>query len=145
MTEMIGTLTVGGLGGIAVGTQAPIAGAMGQRVGGLASSFIVHLGGALVSGVLLMARRGEQIGDWRTLPWYMTGAGVFGVILYLTLTHTVPRLGAAGSLTLIIVGQLAAGMIIDQFGLLGMTPRPVDLNRLVAVGLLVTGGYLMVR
>ena len=145
MTETIGTLIVGVLGGIAVGTQAPIAGAMGQRVGGLASSFVVHLGGAVVSGLLLLARRGEPIGDWRTLPWYMMGAGVFGVILYLTLTHTVPRLGAAGSLTLVIVGQLVAGMIIDQFGLLGMAPRPVDLNRLVAFGFLVTGGYLMVR
>ena len=145
MIETIATLFIGILGGIAVGTQAPIAGAMGQKIGGLGSSFVVHLGGAIVSGLLLATRRGEQIGEWRTLPWYMMGAGVFGVILYLTLTHTIPRLGATGSLTLVIVGQLLVGMLIDHLGLLGITPQPVDLKRLVAAGFLVAGGYMMVR
>lgn len=145
MFEIGLTLLIGLLGGVAVGLQGPIAGAMSQRVGSSASSFIVHVSGAILSGLLLFARGGEMIQNWRTLPWYMLGSGVFGLILYLTINHTLPRLGATTAVTLIIVGQLVMGMLIDQFGWFGVSLRPIDSWRIVAVGLLLAGGYLMVR
>ena len=104
MLPLAVVVLLGVLGGVAVGLQSPIAGAMSQKVGGVASSFIVHVGGAIISGILLVVRRGEQLGQWRDLSWYMLGAGVFGVVLYLTLSQTFPRLGATAALTLIIVG-----------------------------------------
>jgi transporter family-2 protein len=145
MLEIILTLLIGLLGGVAVGIQGPIAGAMSQRVGGTASSFIVHVSGAILSGLLLLARGGEMIQNWRGLPWYMLGSGVFGLVLYLTLAHTLPRLGATTAVTLIIVGQLVMGMLIDQFGWFGVALRPIDGWRIAAVVLLLAGGYLMVR
>lgn len=145
MLEIVLTILIGLLGGIAVGVQGPIAGAMSQRVGGTASSLVVHVSGAILSAVLLLARGGEGIQNWRNLPWYMLGSGVFGVILYLTLTHTLPRLGATTAIALIIVGQLLMGMLIDQFGWFGVAVRPVDGWRVAAVALLFAGGYLLVR
>ncbi|GAB4420260.1 MAG: DMT family transporter [Anaerolineae bacterium] len=145
MLEIVLTILIGLLGGVSVGLQGPIAGAMSQRVGSSASSFIVHISGAILSGLLLAARGGETIQNWRGLPWYMLGSGVFGLILYLTLTHTLPRLGATTAVTLIIVGQLVMGMLIDQFGWFGVALRPIDGWRVVAVVLLLAGGYLMVR
>lgn len=145
MLEIILTILIGLLGGIAVGVQGPIAGAMSQRVGGTGSSFIVHVSGAILSGLLLVARGGEAIQNWRTLPWYMLGSGLFGLILYLTLTHTLPRLGATTAVALIIVGQLVMGMLIDQFGWFGVTVRTIDGWRIAAAALLLAGGYLMVR
>ncbi len=145
MLELGLTILIGLLGGLAVGIQGPIAGAMGQRVGGLGSSFIVHVSGTILSGLLLAARGGEMIQNWRILPWYMLGSGGFGVILYLTLMHTLPRLGATTAIALIIVGQLAMGMLIDQFGWFGVALRPIDGWRVAAAALLLAGGYLMVR
>jgi bacterial/archaeal transporter family-2 protein len=145
MLEIVLTLFIGLLGGVAVGVQGPIAGAMSQRVGGTASSFVVHVSGAILSGLLLGLRGGENIQNWRTLPWYMLGSGVFGLVLYLTLSHTLPRLGATTAVTLIIVGQLMMGMLIDQFGWFGVALRPIDGWRVAAVVLLLAGGYLMVR
>lgn len=49
MFEIMLTVAIGLIGGVAVGTQTPIAGAMAQRVGGTAGSFIVHLGGLVAS------------------------------------------------------------------------------------------------
>ena len=143
--EMIITLAVGLAGGIAVGTQAPIAGAMAQRVGGASSSLIVHLGGTLASILLLTARGGEQIGQWRSLPWYMLGCGALGLVLYLAISHTMPKVGAGSTITLIIVGQLMAGMTIDHFGAFDAVVREIDANRLVAAVLLLAGAYLMIR
>jgi transporter family-2 protein len=145
MLEIVLTFLIGLLGGVAVGIQGPIAGAMSRRVGGTASSFIVHVSGAILSGLLLLARGGEMIQNWRGLPWYMLGSGAFGLLLYLTLSHTLPRLGATTAVTLIIVGQLMMGMLIDQFGWFGVSVRPIDGWRVAAVVLLLAGGYLMVR
>ncbi|HCE3704368.1 TPA: DMT family transporter [Vibrio parahaemolyticus] len=145
MLELAVTIVIGLLGGIAVGTQAPIAGAMSQRVGGAASSFIVHLGGLVASLVLLLSRRGEDIEQWRELPWYMLGCGGFGLVLYLSISHTIPKLGAVSGITLIIVGQLLAGVVIDYLGAFGTIPRGLEVYRMLGIALLFAGAYLVIR
>ena len=145
MLPVVVVILLGVLGGVAVGLQGPIAGAMSQKVGGAASSLIVHVGGVLLSGVLLLVRRGEQIGHWRDLSWYMLGAGAFGVVLYLTLSQTFPRLGATAALTLIIVGQLLTGIVIDHFGLFGGIVRPIDAGRALGALVLLVAAYLVLR
>lgn len=146
MLDSVLTVLAGLLGGVAVGLQSPLSGYIGQRVGGLGSSLIIHVSGAFLSGLLLLLRGGENIVAWRTLPWYVIlASGGFGVILYLTLTMTLPRLGAAAAITLIVVGQLTLGLLIDQFGWFELPIRAIDMGRVVGTGLLLAGAYLMVR
>ena len=145
MLSVLLTVLIGVLGGISVGLQGPIASQMSQRIGSAASSFVVHVSGAILSGALVLGLGGENIRNWRSLSWYMFISGAFGVILYLTLNHTMPRLGATTALALIIIGQLAMGIIIDQFGLFGVAVRHVDFMRLAGAMLLIAGGYLIVR
>ena len=145
MANLILTVLIGILGGLAVGVQGPIVSQMSQRIGTMAGSFVVHVSGAILSGALLLALGGERIGNWRGLSWYMFLSGSFGVILYLTINQTMPRLGATTALALIIIGQLVMGIIIDQFGLFGVATRHVDPVRLLGAGLLLAGGYLIVR
>lgn len=139
------TILIGILGGVAVGFQTPMANAIGQRVGGVASSFIVHISGAVFSAILLLAQRDEILKNLPKLSWWMYGAGIFGIIIVVVINYTIPRIGAAAAITLVIIGQLTAGMLVDQFGLFGVEPRAVDSYRLLAVGFLLLGGYLMVR
>ncbi len=101
MANLILTVLIGILGGIAVGLQGPIVSQMSQRIGTMAGSFVVHVSGAFLSGMLLLALGGENIRNWRNLSWYMLLSGGFGVVLYLTLNHTMPRLGATTALALI--------------------------------------------
>jgi transporter family-2 protein len=128
-----------------VGIQTPIANLIGQRVGGAASSFIVHVSGTIFSLLVLVANRGENIQTWRGLPWWTFGVGLFGVVLYLCINHTIPRLGASAAVALIIVGQLIAGLTLDHFGLLGVAVRPLDGVRVIGALLLIAGGYLLTR
>lgn len=141
--ETVLTILAGLLGGAAVGIQSPIAGAMGQRVGGTSSSVIVHASGLVFSIALLLLRGGERMRDWRTLPFYMLGAGIFGLILYQTINITFPRLGGTIMVALIIIGQLTAGMVIDHFGWLGVARHPIDLSRVVGMLMLFAGGFLI--
>ncbi len=145
MLSILLTVLIGILGGVAVGMQGPIATQMGQRVGSAASSFVVHVSGAFLSGALLLTRGGENMQNWRSLSWYMLGSGFFGVVLYLTINHTMPRLGATTALALIIIGQLAMGILIDHYGLFGTAVRQLDAWRVVGLLFLVLGGYFVVR
>jgi bacterial/archaeal transporter family-2 protein len=138
-------ILIGLLGGAAVGIQSLIAGAMGQRVGGTASSLIIHISGAIFSGLLLFARGGEKIRDWRSLPWYMLCSGIFGLILYQTINITMPRLGSTMMIALIIIGQLAVGVLIDHFGLFGVATRPIDAARIFGAAALVIGAFLIAK
>lgn len=136
---------IGLIGGAAVGLQSPLAGSMAQRVGGTASSLIVHLSGAVFSGIFLILKGGEKIGEWRSLPWYMLTAGIFGLILYQTIGISLPRLGSTMMIVLIIIGQLVLGAVIDHFGWLGVVQRPIDLTRILGMGALILGGYLIAK
>jgi len=143
--EYWAVILIGLIGGVAVGIQTPLAGGIGQRVGGTASSFIIHLSGMILSGFLLLMRGGEKVRYWHTLPWYMLGAGIFGVILYQTINITLPRLGSTMMITLIIIGQLVTGIVIDHFGLLGVATRHIDISRVIGIVALLIGGYLIAR
>jgi transporter family-2 protein len=145
MLSILGTILVGMLGGVAVGLQGPIATQMGKRVGSAASSLVVHVSGAVFSGVLLLIRGGENIQNWRSLSWYMLAAGGLGLVLYLTINHTMPRLGATTALALIIIGQLAVGLVVDHFGLFGAAIRQIDAWRAAGLVLLLLAGYLIIR
>ena len=72
-------------------------------------------------------------------------AGLFGLLLYLTIYVTLPRLGSTMMVVLIIIGQLTTGVIVDHFGLLGIATRPIDLPRAVGVAVLAFGAYLIAR
>jgi transporter family-2 protein len=143
--DMMPLILIGVLGGVAVGLQTPFAGAISQRVGGAASSLIIHASGAVISALVLLVRGGEQIGNWRSLPWYMWLAGGLGVVLYLTLSVTFPRLGATATIVLVILGQLLAGLVIDHFGFLGVTVRSIDGGRVLGAAALLVGAYLILR
>lgn len=143
--EQFLVILAGLIGGVSVGLQAPISGAMGQRIGGTAASFVVHFGGLILSGLLLFLRGGEKIKDWPSLPWYMLGAGIFGVILYITMSITLPRLGGTMVITLIIIGQLTMGILVDHFGWFGVAVHPVSIGRVAGMLLLLLGGFLIAR
>jgi len=145
MGEFALVIAIGIAGGVAVGLQSPISGAMSQRVGGAASSLIVHLSGAVFSAALLLLRGGEQLSNWRALPWYMWLGGLLGLILVLSLSVTFPRLGAASAIVLIIVGQMTTGLVLDHFGWLDAAVHPLDAGRVLGVLALVVGAYLILR
>ncbi len=61
MSNLALILSIGLIGGMAIGLQAPLSSLIGQRLGVLESVFIVHLGGLMaVSALLLFAGGGRS-------------------------------------------------------------------------------------
>src|SRR5690606_32254432 len=145
MQPVLLVIIVGLLGGIAVGAQAPILNMISQRLGSMESVFIVHFGGAVLSGLILLAQRGGALAQWQTLPWFTLLAGAFGLVVVSALNFPAPRLGAPTTTALIVAGQLVIGVLIDHFGILNVTVRPLDLGRIVGIIVLFAGVYLLIR
>jgi len=145
MHPLILAVIVGLLSGVAVALQGPLASLMSQYVGTMGSVFIIHLGGALMAGAVLLVIGGGNLGAWRGVPWYALGAGALGLVVLSGVSYTIPRIGAAATVTLIVLAQLILSALLDHFGLLGTSVRHVDLSRALGITALLLGTWLMVR
>ena len=117
-------ILIGLAGGVAVGLQSPHGKHDHPATGMFESVFIVHIGGALIALLPLLFYGGGKLAQWRSVPWYVLGAGMFGLVVIGAISYMIPRVGVAASITTIVAGQLLVGTILDHFGLLGVG-RPV--------------------
>lgn len=138
-------ILVGIAGGIAVGLQSPLASLLSQRLGMLESIFIVHIGGAIFSLLPLLFLGGGRLGQWRSVPWYALGAGIFGLVVIAAVSFTIPRVGVAAAITTVVAGQILMSAVLDQFGWLGATVRPLDAPRILGLAVVMLGVWLTVR
>ncbi len=145
MPVIVFVIIIGLLGGIAVGLQGPLSSMITGRLGLMESIFIVHIGGALMIGIPLLMRGGGRLGEWRSVPWYALTAGVFGLVVISAISFTIPKIGVAATVTLIVAGQLTLAAILDHFGWLGADVRHLDVSRLIGIGVLFLGVWLIVR
>jgi transporter family-2 protein len=136
------TAAAGGL----VAVQAPINSRLGNSVGTLVAasvSFAIGLG-ALVAIVGIAGEAG-QVGKVAQVPWWGLLGGVLGAAYVATVLVTVRSLGAGGVTAATISGQLTLAVVIDQFGLAGVTRHPITASRVLGLALLAAGVYLVVR
>ncbi len=145
MNAMLLVIMIAVGGGAAISFQSLFSGVIGEKLGIIESVFIVHLGGLLLAGTLLLAIGGGNIASWRSVPWYALCAGFIGVAIVASISYAVPRLGLATTLTVTIVSQLIIGAIIDNFGLLGATHHPLDPSRVIGIMILFLGTWLVIR
>ena len=138
-------ILIGLAGGIAVGIQSPMASMITERLGLFESVFIVHIGGAIIALLPLLIYGGGKLSQWRSVPWYVLGAGVFGVVVIAAISFTIPRVGVAAAITTVVAGQILAGALIDHFGLLEAHLRPMDLTRAIGLAVVLFGVWLTVK
>lgn len=110
---------------------------------GFASYFV-----GLVCMALFVAALREPIPSsdaMARIPWWAWSGGLFGAIFIGLSVELVPIIGAATFIALMVAGQMAASVVFDHYGLLGLAQRPVDLPRAIGVCLLVAGVVLIRR
>jgi transporter family-2 protein len=110
------------------------------------SGFASYLVGIVCMACLAAALRDPipSAGTIARVPLWVWGGGLFGAIFIAISIVTVPKLGGAGYIALLVTGQMIAGLVLDQFGWLGIPERPIDVPRLLGVALLI-GGVILIR
>ena len=137
------TAAVGGL----IALQAPINSHLGKQIGTFQAAFVSFAIGTILLAVIAALAKGGvgQISDARHVTWYYLMGGVLGAAYVTSVLVTVRSLGAGGVVAATIAGQLTMGVIVDQFGWLGVTKDPVTAAKLVGIALLTAGVFLIVR
>ena len=145
METIILIILIGLAGGVAVGLQSPMASMLTQRLGIFESVFIVHIGGAIIALIPLLFYGGGKLSQWRSVPWYTLGAGIFGLVVIAAISYMIPRVGVAASIITVVAGQLLVGTILDHYGWLGASARPLDLTRSIGLAVVLFGVWLTVK
>ena len=77
-------------------------------------------------------------------PFHAWIGGAIGAVYVSSVIFLVPRLGAALSFALIVLGQLTFSLVIDHFGLFGVSVQPINWGRIMGV-ILVLAGVLAIQ
>lgn len=142
------SLVVCVLAGACLAIQAPLNGELGRQLGHplLAATVSFAAGLVILIGLTLALGLRPTPGAASTAPWHVwVAGGALGVGFIATATALTPRLGTATVLSLAITGQLLTALLVDRFGWLGLTARPLTLTRVAGVALLLIGAALVVR
>jgi bacterial/archaeal transporter family-2 protein len=132
------------------GAVMPIQAGMNRELGGkLGSPLLATLnnfvGGTIVCLIVLLITR-TPIPATEAMagaPWWSWLGGICGVTLVLTATIAVSKIGSAGLVAALLAGQLICSLIIDHTGALGHAVRAITPLRLLGVGLLIAGMFLI--
>ena len=134
------------LAGVVLPMQALINARLGLQIGGpvwaAAFSFLIGTVALFAYQLVLRAPFPPAAQAFSGPAWLWIG-GVMGAFYVATVTLTVPRLGTAALIALIVLGQMVASLLLDHFGVLHDV-HPLNPSRLLGAGLLIAGVWLIV-
>ncbi|MFK0300187.1 DMT family transporter [Brevundimonas sp. NPDC090276] len=139
---MLLVMLAGGATALQAPTNARLASAVASPVNAAFVSFLV--GTAALGLLALTLQTRPDAAAMKALPWWVWIGGLYGAIFVVTAAWSVPRLGVAMTVILMVAGQILISVLLDHFGALGVPKQPLNLTRLLGV-LLVFGGVLLVR
>ena len=145
------TLILAALGlvaGAAIPVQASMNATVGRALGRPEWAALVNflVGSGALACLLLVQRSAVPPAEaWGRAPWWAWGGGFLGAFFVAVTVLLTPRLGVLATLTLMLLGQLAASSVLDHNGLLGLAVRSFSPARAVGVALVVAGVVLVRR
>lgn len=145
MIDTLVLILVAVVGGTAITVQGQLMALIDQSIGTKASVFITYASGGLLVSLWMVFSGGGNLRAWQSVPWYAFSAGAWGLVIVGTISYVVPRLGLVIGFTVIVASQFIVAALIDHFGLLGATSRPLEWSRLLGLILLLIGIWLIIR
>lgn len=130
--------------GIALAMVMQINANLGQHVGPLESSFLVHMIGALFAFFFIAQGFNSQFFQkMKMIPKFLYTCGIYGVLLVLVSNIIVPKLGMVLAAGITITFNLLFSVIFDHYGWLGLPIFQINLKRFLGVLLSLIGLYLV--
>lgn len=109
-------------------------------------AFISLTTGAILVAVMILFNGGfSELKRLSETPPHLFLGGVLGAIFVGSSLFLIPKMGATAMIGAFITGQLLGSVLIDHFGLLGLTPQPVNFTKISGVILLFAGLLLVVK
>jgi len=130
--------------GVAGAVQLAVMGRFGQRIGTVPALAFANCVSAVIGiAVLLAARRSlAGLADAARSPKWLWVGGLAGAFIVFTVTLVAPRLGAFATTGVFLAAQLAMAVVIDRYGLFGLSRIGVSWTRVAGIALLAAGAAL---
>ncbi|WP_294612091.1 DMT family transporter [Roseovarius sp.] len=132
--------------GMAIALQAPINSALGRSIDSSLAAAAISFGVGFATLLVLVALGGETGAFARAgaVPKWLFLGGALGAFYVWAALWGVPILGVLTTITVVILGQMAAALLLDYIGAFGLVARDLSPARILAV-LLVAGGVILSR
>ncbi len=119
--------------GAAVAVQAPVNTALGRVAGPYEAAFFSFALGTIVTLALMFTLGRGSVTAVALSPWWTWIGGLLGAGFVTAVILSVPQLGVSTMMVAGLFGQIASGLAIDHFGWFGVTTRPLDVKRTLAL------------
>ncbi|MCU7663643.1 DMT family transporter [Bacillus thuringiensis] len=127
------------LAGILISLQSVFNAKVNENVGQWLTTTCV-LGVGLISSILFYIIIENSISiKVYTANYLFYVSGLFGIGLIICIMGAIKSLGPAYTVLISLITQLVVALCIDTFGLFGMESIPLQINKLVGIGLLIVG------
>jgi bacterial/archaeal transporter family-2 protein len=135
------------IGGALLAIQAPTNALLGKASGSpIVAAFLSFLIGTIALGAAISVSSGRLFAaGLKQAPWYAWLGGFYGAFFVAVAAFGAPRVGIGVLLTAAIAGQLAAALVLDHYGLLGLTRHPITISRGLGFALVLAGVVLVRR
>ena len=116
---------------------------LAKAAGDMPAAAILHLVGALTGGVfMLLGLRGGD-GNWGELPWWAWLGGVIGVCCLWLMNTTIPKIGIASAMSIMVASQLIASLLVEKHEILEAGFREPQWFNWLGVVFLTAGAFLV--
>ncbi|KZD28195.1 hypothetical protein BW897_08925 [Bacillus cereus] len=127
------------LAGISISLQSVFNTKVNEIVGQWLTTACV-LGIGLISSVLFHIITEKSISvNFYTANYLFYISGLFGIGLIICIMGAIKSLGPAYTVLISLITQLVVALCVDTFGLFGMERVPIQINKLIGIGLLIVG------
>jgi bacterial/archaeal transporter family-2 protein len=131
--------------GAAVAVQSAANAGLAARTG-LGVALIINTIIVLLGTLVFFFASGSRGAFFPTgTPWSLYVGGLCGFGIILAAAFVFPRIGAGPAVALIVLGQGAAALAIDHFGVMGLARQPISLSRIGGFVLILVGVVLLRR
>jgi transporter family-2 protein len=143
MTRLLFAL-IAAVAGVATAFQSAANAGLASRIG-LGAALVVNTSIVLLGTLIFFFIQGPHTTFVPSgTPWFLYIGGVCGFIVILSLAFVFPKIGAGLAIAVLVLGQGAAALAIDHFGLLGMPKEPLTIARLAGL-LFLASGIALIR
>ncbi|QGU94390.1 EamA-like transporter family protein [Clostridium bovifaecis] len=129
--------------GLLIAVMVTFNGILASYAGDYLAVLIVQVTALVTISLILIIKR-KKINLKREIPFYLFLGGAIGVVLTLFNNICFKHLGVSLTLSLGLLGQSVAAVIIDHFGLLGMDKYEFNKEKLIGFALAFAGISIMI-
>jgi transporter family-2 protein len=129
-----------------IALQAPINAGLGKATGSFAAALVSFAVGTLILAAIVVASgKAGGVPEAANVHWYYLLGGLLGAAYVFSALVLVDEIGAGGVAAATVTGQLVTSVLLDRLGVLGLEQTSLSWDRVLGVGLLLVGTYLIVR